>query len=277
MVQEPRRPNVMGKPEDEARIETHCYLCQQELPEGPALISSKCGVNFHDECAKRAVKCPACGENLLEHFLNEKAKDKIKARDRLFTIILFVVPFVIIELLIAVWSIINHPSKWTIPPWFGEAFILDLIVLIVGIIIAVIIFAKLGYKPEKRAINALVITQKGPTPGEPEEQLYTCGYGDRARPFLLGDVSVPNKVGVQREGVVRVAVDRLVMTPDGTYVWINPRFQKLIPSSKNPQPSSPEEMEQVWKASGRSKLAGEEMPPSEEELPSPEEEPLPPP
>lgn len=257
----------LGHVEDEARIETHCYLCQQELPDGPAIISSKCGVSYHDDCAKRVVSCPACGENLLEHFLNEEAKDRIVRKDRIYTMLIFLVPFVIIEIFIGIWSMVNHPSKWSIPPWFGEAFILDLVILIVGIIIALVMFSKLGYKPEKRAINAIVLAQKGPTPAKPEEQLYTCGYGDRARPFLFGDVSVPNKVGVQREGIVRVGVDRLSMTPEGTYVWVNPRFLKLLNPKTNPQPSSPEELEQVWKESGRTKfIPGEGAEAGEEKL-----------
>jgi hypothetical protein len=284
MLEEPVIQEEASPPEEEARIETHCYLCQQELPEGPAIISSKCGVNYHDDCAKRVVNCPACGENLLEHFLNEDAKKKIVGRDRLFTILIFLIPFVIVELLIGIWSMVNHPSEWSIPPWFGVAFILDLVILIVGILIAIGIFLSFGYKPEKRAINAIVLAQKGSTPGRPEEQLYTCGYGDRARPLIFGDVSIPNKVGVQREGIVRIGVDRLTMTPQGNLVWINPRFLKLLNPKTNPQPSGPEELERVWKESGRTKMseeeamAGEEeLPPSEEELPPPEGESSPPP
>jgi DNA-directed RNA polymerase subunit RPC12/RpoP len=243
-------------PEDEGRIETHCYLCQQELPDGEAIVVSKCGVGYHDDCAKRAVKCPACGENLLETFLNEETKDKIAKKDKLYTIMFYVIPLAILEILIGVWSIINHPSALSIPAWMDLGFILDLIVLIVGILIAVIIFAKLGYKHEKRAINAIVLAQKGATPGVAEEQLYACGYGDRANPFLLGDVSIPNKVGVQRDNVVRVQVDRLSMTEQGSYIWLNARFLKLLPAKNNPQPSTPEEYEQVWKLSGRTKIMG---------------------
>jgi hypothetical protein len=246
----------VGQVEDEGRIETHCYLCQQELTEGETIVKSHCGVGYHDECAKRAVRCPACGENLLEHFLHEDAKAKIVKKDKLYTILFLLIPFVVIEILIALLSIMNHPSYLTMPPMFGEAFLLDLIVLIVGILVAIIIFAKLGYKPEKKAINALVIKQKGATPGKTDEQLYTCGYGDRAKPFLFGDVSIPNKVGVQRDNVVRVQLDRLSMTSEGTYVWLNPRFMKLLPAKNNPQPSNPEELEQVWKISGRTLISG---------------------
>jgi hypothetical protein len=282
MMEEAPIQESIGQPEEPARIESHCYLCQQELPEGPAIITSKCGVNFHDDCAKRVVSCPACGENMLEQFLNEDANKKIVARDRLFTILVFVIPFVLIELLIGIWSMIDHPSKWTIPPWFGEAFIIDLLILILGILIALGIFFSFGYKPEKRVINAIVLAQKGQTPGRPEEQLYAAGYGDRARPIVFGDVSIPNKVGVQREGIIRVGVDRLTMTPEGTYVWLNPRFLKLLNPKANPQPSGPEELERVWKASGRTIMseeeaeAREEMPSPDEELPPPEEE-FPPP
>ena len=260
--------------EDEGRIETHCYLCQQELPEGDTIVTSHCGVGYHDECAKRAVKCPACGENLLMNFLNEDAKGKIVKKDRLYTIMFLLIPFVVIEMLIALLSIMDHPSFLSMPPMFGEAFLLDLVVLIVGILIAVIIFAKLGYKPEKKAINALVIKQRGATPGVAEEQLYACGYGDRARPFLFGDVSIPNKVGVQRDNVIRVQLDRLSMTPEGTYVWLNPRFLKLLPAKNNPQPSSPEDLEHVWKISGRTRIGGEMNPDEEGEMPG--DEPPPP-
>lgn len=239
---------------DEGIVETHCYLCQQELPEGEAIVNSTCGVGYHDECAKRAVKCPACGENLLEHFLNEETKDKIMKKDRLYTILFLMIPFVLVEVLIALFSIIDHPSLLTMPPMFGEAFLIDLIVLIVAIVVALLIFVKLGYKYEKKTINALVLRQKGSTPGVAEEQLYSCGYGDRANPFLMGEVSIPNKVGVQRDNVVKVSLDRLTRTPEGTYVWLNPRFMKLLPAKNNPQPSDPEEMEKVWKLSGRTTI-----------------------
>ena len=245
-----------AQPEDEGRIETHCYLCQQELPDGEAVISSNCGVTYHDDCAKRAVKCPACGENLLEHFLNEETRDKIVKKDKLYTMMFLLIPFVVIEILIALMSILMHPSYLTMPPMIGEAFLLDLVVLIVGILVAVVIFVKLGYKPEKKALNALVLRQKGATPGKADEQLYFCGYGDRARPLLFGEVSIPNKVGVQRDNVIRVQVDRLSMTEDGAYVWLNPRFMKLLPAKNNPQPSNPEELEKVWKISGRTKIGG---------------------
>ncbi len=249
---------IQGNPMDETRIETHCYVCHGELPEGPAIVSSKCGVNYHEDCAKRVGRCPACGENLLEYFINEEAKKKMVFRDRIYTILLFLIPFVLIELLLGIWSMLNHPSKWSIPPWFGEAFIVDLIILIVGLLIALGIFYSFGYKPEKKAINTLVLAQKGPTPGKAEEQLYTCGYGERVSPFEFGDVSIPNKAGVQRESVIRVSVDRLTMTPEGTYVWANPRFQKLLNPNKNPQPSNPQELERVWKASGRTRIMPEE-------------------
>jgi DNA-directed RNA polymerase subunit RPC12/RpoP len=251
---------------EEGRIETHCYLCQQELIEGEAMVGSNCGVGYHEECAKRAVKCPACGENLLEQFLNEETRDGIVKKDRLYTMLLILIPFVLVEILIAILSIVNHPSWLTMPPMFGEAFLLDLVVLLVGIIVAVMIYAKLGYKPEKKAINALVLRQKGANPSKADEQIYTCGYGDRARPILFGDVSIPNKVGVQRDNVVRVQVDRLSMTDDGAYIWLNPRFLKLLPAKNNPQPSNPEELEQVWKISGRTTVAGEGKPAEEEKI-----------
>jgi DNA-directed RNA polymerase subunit RPC12/RpoP len=248
---------AMTTMEDEGRIETHCYLCQQELPDGEAIVTSTCGVGYHEDCAKRAARCPACGENLLEHFLNEETKDQIMKKDRMYTIMFLMIPFILVELLIALFSIMDHPSLLTMPPMFGEAFIIDLIVLIVAIVVALLIFAKLGYKYEKKAINALVLRQKSATPGVAEEQLYTCGYGDRANPSLLGEVSIPNKIGVQRDNVVRVSLDRLTMTPSGTYVWLNPRFQKLLPAKNNPQPSEPQELERVWKVSGRTKIGGE--------------------
>ncbi len=243
--------------EDEGRIETHCYLCQQELPDGEAIVTSTCGVGYHEDCAKRSARCPACGENLLEHFLNEETKDKIMKKDRMYTILFLMIPFILVELLIALFSIMDHPSLLTMPPMFGEAFIIDLIVLIVAIVVALLIFVKLGYKYEKKTLNALVLRQKGATPGVAEEQLYTCGYGDRANPSLLGEVSIPNKVGVQRDNVVLVSLDRLTMTPKGTYVWLNPRFQKMLPAKNNPQPSTPQELEKVWKISGRTKIGGE--------------------
>jgi predicted RNA-binding Zn-ribbon protein involved in translation (DUF1610 family) len=249
------QPPATKTSQDDAKIESHCYLCQEGLPDGLPIIGSKCGVYYHEDCAKRSVTCPACGENLLEHFLTHEAKKNIAKKDKIYTVLMFLIPFVLVELLIAVWSIMNHPSKWSILPWFGEAFILDLIILIVGIIIAVLIFSKFGYKLERKMVNAVVLAQKGQNPQKPDEQLYTCGYGDRASPNLFGDVSIPNKAGVQRENIIKVSVDRLTQTSEGTYVWLNPLFMKVLPAKDNPQPSTPEELESVWKASGKTKMA----------------------
>ena len=113
--------------EEETRTETHCYMCQQELPGDGPIITSKCGVNFHEDCAKRVVKCPVCGENVLEHFLSEEAKKKMVKKDRLYTILIFAIPFAIIEVLIGIWSMMNHPSEWSIPPWMGQAFLVDVL------------------------------------------------------------------------------------------------------------------------------------------------------
>ncbi|UCE36973.1 MAG: hypothetical protein JSW00_15985 [Thermoplasmata archaeon] len=255
----------VGQQEVDTKIETHCYLCQEGLPDGLPVISSKCGVYYHEDCARRSVTCPACGENLLEHFLSQEARKKIVKKDRIYTILMFLIPFVLVELLIALWSMMNHPSRWSILPWFGEAFILDLVILIVGILIAVVIFAKLGYKPEKTTINAIVLQQKGPTPQMPDQQLYACGYGERISPIQLGDISIPNKAGVQRENVIRVSVDRLSMTPDQTFVWLNPRFMKVLPAKDNPQPSSLQELDAVWKATGKTKIAPSEEKAEKEE------------
>ncbi len=244
---------------DEARIETHCHLCRGELPKGQTIISSKCGVNYHDECAMRVMRCPACAENLLEHFVTEEAKKKMVIKDRIFTILIFALPFVVIEVLIGLWSMWSHPSDWSIPPWFGKAFGVDLILLIVGLLLGWGIFHWFGYKPEKRTIKVFVTTRKGATPGKAEEDLYTCGYGDRVRPFEFGDVSITRKLGVQRDNIIEVRVDRLIMTPKGTYTWVNPRFLKLLPSKINPKPSNPEELERVWRESGRTGVIPEKV------------------
>ena len=112
-------PTEDGQLAEEVKIETNCHICGGELPEGPAIVSSKCGVNFHEDCAKRVARCPACGENLLEHLLCEEAKEKMILKDRIFTILIFALPFIVIELLIGIWSLMNHPSKWSVPPWLG--------------------------------------------------------------------------------------------------------------------------------------------------------------
>jgi hypothetical protein len=59
------------------------------------------------------------------------------------------------------------------------------------------------------------------------------------------------------------------MTPSGSYVWLNPRFFKLLKPAKNPLPSSQEEMDNIWKATGRTKILGEA--PEVEEAVPPEE------
>ncbi|UCF08208.1 MAG: E3 ubiquitin protein ligase [Thermoplasmata archaeon] len=262
---------------EETRIDTHCYVCQQELPAPGPVISSPCGVNYHEECAKRVARCPVCGENLLEHFLSEDAQKRMIFKDKLYTILIFAIPFAIIEILIGVWSLLNHPSAWSIPPWLGFAFIIDLTILIVGIIVAVLIIKWLGYKQQWKTLNALVIAQKGPTPGIADEQLYTCGYGggegrlECADAFILGDVSIPVKLGVQRENIVKIGVDRLTKTPEDTFLWVNPRFIRLLKPKEEPRPSTPQELEKVWLMSGRTKIMPKEEK-KEEEVPPEEEE-----
>ncbi|MCK5643774.1 MAG: hypothetical protein KAJ19_23440 [Gammaproteobacteria bacterium] len=252
--------------EEETRTETHCYMCQQELPGDGPIITSKCGVNFHEDCAKRVVKCPVCGENMLEHFLSEHAKKKMVKKDRLYTILIFAIPFAIIEVLIGIWSMMNHPSEWSIPPWMGQAFIVDVLILIVGIIVAVLIIKMFGYKPDWKTVNVLVVEQKGMVPGTcvAGEQVYTCGYGgaegrlDTAQALIIGDVVIPDKLGAQKENIITVGVDRLTKTPQGTFLWVNPRFLKLLKPKDTPRPSTPEELEQLWMMSGRTKIPGEE-------------------
>jgi predicted RNA-binding Zn-ribbon protein involved in translation (DUF1610 family) len=206
------------------------------------------------------VRCPVCGENLLESFLKEEARGKMVFKDRLYTILIFLVPFVIIELLIGIWSMMNHPGQWSIPPWVGMAFFIDLIILIIGILIAIVIIASIGYKPEKRAINAFVLEQKSQSSTTAGERLYSAGYGggrtlgECADVYELGDVSIPDKAGVQRGSVIKVGVDRLTKTPQDSYLWVNPMFMKVLPSNKNPQPSTLEEMDAIWKASGRTMI-----------------------
>ncbi len=183
---------------------------------------------------------------------------KMVLKDRIFTILLFALPFVIIELLIGFWSMWNHPGEWSIAPWLGKALLVNLVLLIVAILLGLMIIRRFGYKPEKRAISAFVTVRKGQTPGKTDEELYTCGYGERVSPFELGDVSIPTKLGVQRDNVVHIRVDRLIMTPEGAYNWVNPRFLKLLPAKDNPKASNPEELERVWKESGRASIVSED-------------------
>ena len=248
--------------EEETRTETHCYMCQQELPGDGPIITSKCGVNFHEDCAKRVVKCPVCGENVLEHFLSEEAKKKMVKKDRLYTILIFAIPFAIIEVLIGIWSMMNHPSEWSIPPWMGQAFLVDVLILIAGIIVAVLIIKLFGYKPDWKTVNVVVVAQKGMQPGTPAgEQVYGCGYSSAeggALPIVIGDVVIPDKLGVQKENIITVGVDRLTKTPQGTFLWANPRFLKLLKPKDTPRPSTPEELEQLWMMSGRTKIPAEE-------------------
>ncbi len=265
MMGEPPMDTAIPPAEEETRTETHCYMCQQELPEDGPIITSKCGVNFHEDCAKRVVKCPVCGENMLEHFLSEHAKKRMVKKDKLYTILIFAIPFAIIEVLIGIWSMMNHPSEWSIPPWMGQAFIVDVLILIVGIIVAVLIIKMLGYKPDWKTVNVVVVAQKGMQPGTPAgEQVYGCGYGgaeggmDTAQAFVIGDVVIPDKLGAKKENIITVGVDRLTKTPQGTFLWVNPRFLKLLKPKDTPRPSTPEELEQLWMMSGRTKIPGEE-------------------
>jgi hypothetical protein len=47
----------------------------------------------------------------------------------------------------------------------------------------------------------------------------------------------------------------LTQTEEETYVWLNPTFMKVLPAKDNPQPATPEELERVWKASGKTRIA----------------------
>lgn len=253
--------NEEAAPMEDIKIDTHCYVCHGKFIEGPAVITSKCGVSFHESCAKKVVSCPACSENLLEHFLTQKAKKKLVRKDRVFTMLLLALPFLIIELLIALFSMMgDEEGFWamTLSEPFSFAFILDLIVLAIGIIIGLLVLAKFGYKPEYRTLNAIAIDAKGPTPGVANEQMFTCGYGTKENPIPFGDVSIQSKHAVARGNIVQVHVDRLVIRPDSTYTWVNPLFIKKLKPEKNPQSSDAETLEKIWKSSGRAKIMPEE-------------------
>jgi hypothetical protein len=248
--------------EEEARTETHCYICQQELPANGPIVTSKCGVNFHEDCAKRVVKCPVCGENVLEQFLSEDAKKRMVKKDRLYTILIFAIPFAIIEVLIGIWSMMNHPSEWSIPPWMGQAFIVDILILIIGIIVAGLIIKMFGYKPDWKTVSVVVVSQKGMQPGTPAgEQVYGCGYRGMeagAQTMVIGDVTIPDKLGVKKDDIITVGVDRLTKTPQDTFLWVNPRFISPSKAKDTPRSSTPEELEQLWMMSGRTRIPAEE-------------------
>jgi hypothetical protein len=208
------------------------------------------------------VKCPVCGENVLEQFLSEDAKKRLVKKDRLYTILIFAIPFAIIEVLIGIWSMMNHPSEWSIPPWMGQAFLVDVLILIIGIIVAVLIIKMFGYKPDWKTVNVVVVSQKGSQPGTPaEEQVYGCGYRGmeaEAQNIVIGDVAIPTKLGVQKDNIITVGVDRLTKTPQETYLWVNPRFMSLAKAKDTPRSSTPEELEQLWMMSGRTRIPAEE-------------------
>jgi hypothetical protein len=173
---------------------------------------------------------------------------------------LLALPFLIIELLIAFFSMmgdVEGPLAMSSSEPFVFAFFLDIIVLAIGIIVGLVVLAKFGYKPEYRTLNAIALDSKGPTPGVVGETLFTCGYGAKENPLIFGDVSVPAKAAVARGNIVQVYVDRLIMRPDTTYAWLNPVFVKKLKPEKAPQPSDAEALEKVWISSGRAKIMPE--------------------
>ena len=134
-----------------------------------------------------------------------------------------------------------------------------------GISIALGIFFWFGYKPERRTLRALILSQRGPALEKEGETLYSCGYGEPRAPKELGEVNISNKAQIGLHSVVNVRIDRLTLNEEGNYVWVNPKYLKVLDPKKNPTPSSPEELEGIWRESGRVMILPEKEEEQEEE------------
>jgi hypothetical protein len=111
---------------------TPCQICQIEIPsEEPRIECDWCGLEFHERCEFKTQTCPNCGRHL------PTAKMKALSADRKYSSVLLVVPFVVIEVLIAVVSWLTHPSGLSVPDldnWISMGLIVNIILLVVALI-----------------------------------------------------------------------------------------------------------------------------------------------
>jgi hypothetical protein len=109
-----------------------CPICNSEIEQGQRTIDCEwCGTALHEDCEHSQEKCPVCKRYL------PSAKQKALSSDRRATAVLVTIPFVIIEVIIALFSWMNHPSSISVPDldnWFSMGLIVNVILLIAALI-----------------------------------------------------------------------------------------------------------------------------------------------
>lgn len=109
-----------------------CPICNSEIAADQKTIDCDwCGVELHEACEHTKEKCPRCKRYL------PSAKLKALASDRRSTAVLIAVPFVIIEMIIAIFSWMNHPSSISVPDldnWLSIGLIVNVILLIFALV-----------------------------------------------------------------------------------------------------------------------------------------------
>jgi hypothetical protein len=109
-----------------------CPICNSEISANQKTNECDwCGLELHEDCEHKQEKCPRCKRHL------PSAKLKALAADRRHTAILIAVPFVVIEMIIAIMSWMTHPSAISVPDlenWFSIGLIVNVILLIVALV-----------------------------------------------------------------------------------------------------------------------------------------------
>ncbi len=109
-----------------------CPICSSEIAaDQKGIECGWCGVERHEACEHSEEKCPRCKRYL------PSAKLKALASDRRFTAVLIFLPFVVIEMIIAIYSWLSHPSSISVPDldnWFSIGLIVNAILLIVALV-----------------------------------------------------------------------------------------------------------------------------------------------
>ena len=109
-----------------------CPVCGSEILAGANSEECEwCGQVLHEYCEHKQERCPKCRRYL------PSAKQKALSSDRRSTAVLIVLPFVIIEIIIAIFSWMNHPSAISVPDienWFSIGLIVNIILLIIAVV-----------------------------------------------------------------------------------------------------------------------------------------------
>lgn len=118
--------------DEPTQLPESCPICEFKISEEHATIACDwCGAELHEECEVKEKRCPSCGRFL------PTAKMKALSSDRRSTSVLVIVPFVIIEIIIAVISWLGHPSNLSVPDldnWISVGLVANVILLIVAVI-----------------------------------------------------------------------------------------------------------------------------------------------